>query len=146
MTFSDLVKKQLIGTPVTPEDLTTVKKQLSYVFPSEYVEMLKIADGGLWENQRVIMYSCGDSMPMDDRLLTANLNRAGAKLFFIGRFSEDEFGYKLDGLSIDSTQIFVQDHETDELKLLAINLSDFFAKFSKPTEKKKKKWYSFLFS
>lgn len=147
MTFAAIVKQQLLSAhPVAEDKLRHAQDKITHVFPREYLAFLKIADGGLWDNQRVIMYSCGDSLAKDDQLVTANTNRGDAPLFFIGRFSEDEFGYKLNGLSPTTTELYVYDHETEETHHIANNLSDLFEKFSKPPEEKKKKWYSFLFS
>lgn len=146
MSFQKIVKSQLNSAPITTADLTKLQTQVKHAIPTEYINLLKIADGGLWQNKRVIMYSCGNSMPADDQVLAANNNRSDAPLFFIGRFSEDEFGYRLEGLSTDTDTIFVLDHETDEIHEVATDLMDFFEKFSKPAKEKKKKWYSFLFS
>ena len=146
MSLQDLVKAQLETEPVTESDLKKAQASLNIVFPDEYVDFLKVCDGGLWNNQKVIMYSCGQSLPNDDRLLAANLNRPGAKLFFIGRFSEDEFGYLLDGISAETKTIYVFDHESEEIHEIASDLCNLFEKYSQPSQKKKKPWYSFLFS
>ena len=146
MSFQELIRTQLETPPVTESDLKQVQSAIKTIFPNEYLDFLKVADGGLWNNERVIMYSCGNAMPQDDRLLAANLNRPDAKLLFIGRFSEDEFGYLLEGISPDTKIIYVFDHETDEIHQIASDMTDFFTQFSLPPEEKKKGLFSFLFS
>ena len=146
MTFREIVTTQLTSSPVSEVNLLYLQSQIKHPIPKEYIDLLQIADGGLWNNQRVIMYSCGNILPIDDQILEANRNRQDAPLFFIGRFAENEFGYDLKGISSETKPIFVFDHENEEIHEIATDLIDFFNKFSRPLEEKQKKWFSFLFN
>lgn len=141
VTLEYIVKSQFTSPPSSEADLSNAKAKIPYIFPDEYIDFLKISDGGMMKSGRAIFYSCGNSI--SEHLIPANINRKDAKLFFIGRFSEDEFGYKLDSLNSSTRSIFVLDHETSEIHFISDNLVDFLERYSQPPAKKK--WYSFLF-
>jgi len=138
-------KNNTLVTGVTKELLDETQQALKIKIPETLSAFLRFSDGCII-NGRVIFFSCGQGVEASERILNFN-SPDSVKLFLrIGRFSEDEFGYKNSDLEDTDPAVYVLDHETDEVEKLASNLMEFLEKYSQEQPPKKKKWYSFLFS
>lgn len=147
MTIKEIISKQLPNSqPVTNERIQQIQSQLRCIFPNEYVSLLSICNGGLWKNQRVLLYTIdNEELPESESLTAVNSNMTETKLLFIGKNGEEDFGYKLEGLTVNTTEIYIYNHEDETASHLANSLPELLEKLNTSEPKKKKGFFSFLF-
>ncbi|RMH13536.1 MAG: SMI1/KNR4 family protein [Gammaproteobacteria bacterium] len=104
--------------PCTASQLASIETKLRYTFPSEYREFLLTADGGMLTDG-VMLYSAGTGIHPAETLAAANSNRGDAPLVFIGRFDEEEFGFKISDEEDQHRPVYVYMHETGEIRKIA---------------------------
>lgn len=125
--------------------ISELQSTLGIKFPTAFIAFLRFSDGCII-NERIILFSCGQGVNSSENILNFNNPDSVKNFLRIGRFSEDEFGYKSSTLGNADPAIYIIDHETNETKMLASNLIEFLEKYTKEQSTQKKKWYSFLFS
>lgn len=124
--------------------LAQVQETLGIKFPNELIEFLKFSDGCVVKGH-AIFFSCGSGVDESERILNFN-NPESVKIFLrIGRFSENEFGYRGTDIQKSDPAIYILNHETDEVSLLTSNLTELLEQCSQDQSHKRRKWYSFLF-
>jgi len=102
--------------------------------PVEYLEFLSQADGGILANGSARFLSATERYPYGERIWEMNERDERVEILFIGHFCtqsrEDNFGYKLDGMSKTSTTIYSVDPDTGDLIEEASSLEAFIRKLS----------------
>lgn len=139
--FIDRKKSKLNGG-ASPESILKVEKKLGISLPRAIREFLRFSDGALID-KRAIFFSAKDDLQTHEDLLSFNNSETVKEFLRIGRFSEDEFGYRCEDLQDDDPAVYVLDHETEEFHKEADNLVEFLKKYN-DYEPPKKKWWSFL--
>lgn len=118
-------------------DLQLVEKFDAYfagVVPAEYLEFLRQCDGGILANGTARFFSATERYPYGERVWEMNKKDVRVDILFIGHFCtqcrEDYFGYKLDGMSRETSTVYSVDPDTGDLREEASSLSEFIEKYA----------------
>ena len=125
--------KNLFTNPESIDSKQAEKLRKEFVLPDEYFTFLEATDGGSLKSGNALFYSISNRLVSGERFFEMNAGQ-NPKLILIGHYttqtSEEDFGYLKDRTSPDSSAIFVQLDESDEIQKVAASLEDFLIQLS----------------
>ena len=111
-------------------EIKALETELRVCFPNEYRDFLRLADGGQL-TPGIILYSVGVGLHPAECLRTANdSKRSESPLVFVGRFAEEEFGFRKTDMvtTTKAGPLYLYAHEEDEIRILSDTFTLFLLK------------------
>jgi len=110
------------------KDLKHLSEDIGVMLPESLVGFLRWRDGGMFANDRFIIYSAGKGVHPEETLVAANTGLPQKHpLLNIARDASYDFGFLKRDLRKKNPPVYVYLHDVDEVEKVAENLCDWLS-------------------